>query len=264
MIKEKSKLKKEVFKISEGILASLTDLTLVFVNFGCALLTDPAFGRSLPHTLSEMDKRMEKINYASIKRAIIYARQKGWIKGDLEISKEGRERLENIFPEYSSPVKWKGDWYLVNFDIPKKLNRKRDILRENLKILGFGKLQDSIWISPYNFLGNVEKIVKEYFLTPYVIFSVSNQVGRIESKNLAEKIWGLSKVNELYQRFLFKFENKKNVSSFEVFFQYHNISSQDPCLPKELLPENWKGEDAYGLYSRITKNFSKNLLRSVS
>ena len=251
----KSKISKKVLKITEGLLSSLTDVILVFLNFAYEASVDHRVGRSLPYTISKLDKRMQKINYLTIKRTIIYARQKGWIKENLKVSEEGQKRLRNIFPEYSSPPRWDGNWYLVSFDIPEKLRLKRDILRENLKILNFGKLQNSIWIYPYNLMGDVERIIKEYDLTPYVILAISDKVGQIASKLLTEKVWKISEIHKKYQEFISEFANKENPSFSEVFFRYHSVLKNDPCLPKELLPSDWAGEEAYQLYLKIIKKF---------
>jgi len=163
--------------------------------------------------------------------------------------------LKGLFPEFSKIPSWDGNWYLVNFDIPERLRQKRDIFRENLILLGFGKLQNSVWISPYNFLGDVEKIIKELNLSPYIILAISDKVGRIESKILAEKIWKVSEIQKDYREFISQFGEKENPSPLEVFFKYHSILRKDPRLPKELLPEDWAGEEAYRLYSKITKKF---------
>lgn len=254
----RQKTNKKILEISEGLLRSLTDVILVFLNFGWEAFNDPRVGRSLPYTLYKMDQRMQGINYLTIKRAIKNAIQKGWIK-KLEITEEGQKRLKNLFKEYSSPPKWLGEWYLVNFDIPEKLRWKRDMLRNKLKEMGFGKLQDSIWISPFNLLAEVEKIINEYSLESYVILSISNRVGRIDSKKLAEKIWKTLEIQEEYQKFISEFEEKQNHSPIEATFCYHSILEKDPQLPKELLPDDWAGDEAYELYLEITKaRFLKN------
>jgi len=253
----KENFKKQIIKISEGLLSSLTNLILVFVNCGYEFITDPKTARSLGYGLYKIDKRMEKINYLTIKRAIKNAREKGWIKEDLRISREGKRRLENIFLKYSPPGQWDGSWYLVSFDIPEKLHGKRDILRENLKTLGFGKLQNSVWISAYNLLGDVQKIVKNYSLGPYVILAISSKVGQMNSKNLAEKIWKLSEIQNKYKRFIDDFKNKQSFSVPKLYFKYHNILRGDPFLPKQLLPETWKGKEAYKLYLRLTNKKKK-------
>lgn len=259
----KTKISKKIFEISEGLLTSLSDLVLFFLNYVWEVIVDPKVARSLPYGLAKMDKRMQEINYPSIKRAISYARQKGWIKEDLEITKNGQKRLKGFFPEYFLPPKWDGNWYLVNFDIPEKLRKKRDTFRDNLKILGFGKLQKSIWIYPYNLLGDVEKFAKENNLTPYLILSISNKVGRIESKILAEKIWKISGIQKEYQDFISEFKEKEKPSLFELFFRYHSILINDPRLPKELLPDDWVGDEAYELYSKLKKEIKSSLHKKL-
>lgn len=251
------KLKRKILEISEGLLHSLTDLILAFVNFGYQSIIDPRFGKSLPYTLAKFDQRMQKLNYLTIKRAISHAREKGWIKEDLSVTEEGQRRLKRIFPEYSPCPSWDGNWYLVNYDIPEKISRKRDILREILVSLGFGRMQNSNFISPYNFLGDVEKIVEELNLEPYVILAISNKVGREASKILAERVWKISEIQRKYLEFISEFKENDNPSYFEVFFKYHSILKQDSCLPKELLPADWAGEEAHQLYLKIIKKLTR-------
>lgn len=247
------KLKKQILNISEGILSSLTDVILVFFNYGYESMTDARFGRAIGHTLYKMDRRMQEVSYDIIKRAIKNAREKGWIKENLQVSKEGQTRLKELFPKHFSSSRWDGQWYLVNFDIPERLRQNRDILRENLKRLHFGKLQESIWISPYNFLGDVDGLVKEYSLTPYVIFSISDKVGQIKSKSLAERIWNLSEIQEEYQKFIEEFKENEIPSKMQAIFRYQKVLQKDPHLPKELLPEDWEGEEAHRLFLKISK-----------
>ena len=45
--------------------------------------------------------------------------------------------------------KWDGYWRIVIFDIPNKLSRTRESLRDLLRGIGFQKLQHSVWIYPY-------------------------------------------------------------------------------------------------------------------
>lgn len=252
----KSALRKKVLAMSEGVLSSLTDLALVFLNVGCELIVDPKVGRSLRYGMGRIDARMGRFNYESIKRAITHAREKGWIKG-LTISSEGKKRLEGVLPEYSRSRKWQGEWYLVSFDIPEVMRKKRGILRAALKMLGFGKLQNSVWISPYNFLGNIEKIVEENSLNPYVIMSVSNKVGRVDAKTLAERIWNLSRIRNLYREFMIEFGDKKDILAHKVFFKYQSVLTQDPCLPRELLPDDWLAEEAHNLCVKILSDYKK-------
>lgn len=54
--------------------------------------------------------------------------------------------------------KWDGKWRLVIWDIPEKRRNTRDLLRHQLKQLGFKRLQNSIWVSKKN----CTKLLKMY------------------------------------------------------------------------------------------------------
>ena len=46
--------------------------------------------------------------------------------------------------------KWDGKWRIVIFDISEKQRRGRNLIRRELKWLGFKELQKSVWIFPYD------------------------------------------------------------------------------------------------------------------
>jgi len=244
------KLREKVVELTYGVLGSLTDLALFFLISGYESITDPRFLRSLSYTLNKAQKIQDTIDALKMKRALDYIKEKGWVDEKLRVSEAGKQRMKGVFPLFPHYSSWDGKWYLVNFDIPEKFTRKRDILRENLKRLGFARLQNSVWISPYNFLGNVEKIIQEYELEPYVIFSVAPKVGPLEAKKLAGRIWDIKKNQEEYKVFVEKYAGKQHkFPLFEVINDYLRISKQDPQLPREFLPDNWLAEEAFKIYT---------------
>lgn len=54
--------------------------------------------------------------------------------------------------------KWDGKWRMVIWDIPEKRRKTRDLLRHQLKQLGFEKIQNSVWASKKN----CTLLLKEY------------------------------------------------------------------------------------------------------
>ncbi|MCK4781778.1 hypothetical protein KAS79_02520 [Candidatus Parcubacteria bacterium] len=244
---KRKEISKIVLKVSEGVFSSLVDLVL----WNAFYLSEVGFASGSPARLGRApfsaSKNLKKFNYLTIKRAMYNAEHKGWIKNDLTLTKEGRKRLQGFLPEYFEKRKWDGNWYLVSYDIPEEKKRFREILRENLKRLGFGKLHASLWISPFNFLEEAEEIVEEYNLSIYVILAVSDKVGREESRILANKIWNLKEINNHYQELIKKAQKKKPE---KMIFEYMSILSRDPQLPVELLPEDWQGEEAYLFFKK--------------
>jgi len=53
-------------------------------------------------------------------------------------------------------------WQMVIFDIPEKYRKTRNKFRVALKILGYQKLQLSIWVCPYDTLSETESLIKYY------------------------------------------------------------------------------------------------------
>lgn len=245
---------KKVLKISEGVLSSLTDLVLWNV-FYFAEISPLGYPTNLRKAGYFAHRDLEKFNYESIKRAFYGIKSRGWIKEDLTLTKEGKKRLENLIPVYFGKRKWDGNWYLTSYDIPEKRREDRDILRENLKRLGFGEIHASLWVSPFNFLAEVEEIVKEYHLSLFVILAISNKVGREESKILANKIWKLDQINRAYKEII---EKAKKKSPKSLMFGYISVLLRDPQLPSELLPEDWLGEEAHSIFGKYMFPVFKN------
>lgn len=58
-------------------------------------------------------------------------------------------RTEQLKLRVQNPKKWDGSYRLVIFDISEKRRRTRDFLRQTMSDVGFLRVQDSVWIFPY-------------------------------------------------------------------------------------------------------------------
>ncbi|OGG76586.1 CRISPR-associated endonuclease Cas2 [Candidatus Kaiserbacteria bacterium RIFCSPLOWO2_01_FULL_55_19] len=58
-----------------------------------------------------------------------------------------RRRLDLLV---NKPKKWDGRYRLVMFDIPEKRKKIREHLRFEMQEIGFLRIQDSVWIYPYD------------------------------------------------------------------------------------------------------------------
>jgi len=74
--------------------------------------------------------------------------------GLLRLTKNGRATLDRIdLFEYGLKKKkqrWDKRWRLLIFDIPEKKRALRDKIRRTLAVIGFMRLQDSVWLYPYD------------------------------------------------------------------------------------------------------------------
>lgn len=89
------------------------------------------------------------------------------------LTKEGQKkalRFKLDEMEIKKPAKWDGEWRVVIFDIPEKLKKAREVLREKLKELGFVKLQQSVFVFPYECEDEINFIMEVFQIRPFVRF----------------------------------------------------------------------------------------------
>ncbi|MGC9031462.1 MAG: PaaX family transcriptional regulator C-terminal domain-containing protein [Minisyncoccia bacterium] len=252
---------KRIKNITFGVLEKVSDL--IFVS--CVLLDEfiiyngENYGKKAKRINMKILGCNDSFSKKHLHKTFYNIKKQELINKDFKISKEGREKLNLILPQYYKKRKWDGYWYLVSYDIPERYSFYRKILKSTLEDLNFGLLHKSVWISAFNFLNRVQKIVEKYGLYRFVFFSKSCQLNKPSPQIIAERIWKLNNINKNYEDFIKKFKSEK-FSKRELIFRYLSILKKDPQLPLDLLPENWKGEEAFKCYKKICKNYKFILL----
>lgn len=253
--KKKRDIRKKVIRLTKGLISTLEDFVLIQLAIMDELTLHPV--ESLTQRIEHMEMRLDGYDPDNLYDTFYRAREKGWLDPDWKLTKEGWKRYKGVLPEYKKSSEWDGKWHIITFDIPESSKRKRDAFREKLKKLGFGKLQASVWISPVNYLANVESLVKFHRMEYWVIPSVTDKLGRDTSEELAERVWPIERINERYKNFIsrckmfFRKEKGYKVNKFGLLSEYLNILKEDPQLPRDLLPGDWQGKKAHKFYLKL-------------
>jgi len=117
-------------------------------------------GLVAPKVLGAM-KRLGFLPHKRQKETILSSKNKLIQKGFLEYNKRGELRITQkgrvclIKQTYLDRTKekrprWDKKWRVLIFDIPESRKMDRENLRHTLVGIGFMKLQDSVWIYPYD------------------------------------------------------------------------------------------------------------------
>lgn len=199
------------------------------------------------------------------------------IKNDLpyyRLTSEGQKKIQRDFPLMTMQKRvWDKKWRMVLFDIEETNKRIRERLRNKLRELGFGMLQKSVFISPYNVAQDFVEFVESLDLSEFIYVIQSSDILSGNVKSLAGKVWKLDKLNDEYKEIIKKIEEnalitisdrhkkintKINVQEKikmirEVRQKYLELIMKDPLLPKELLPGNWTGEKVRDLIKKLSK-----------
>ncbi|AKM84323.1 TPA: hypothetical protein DCZ46_03165 [Candidatus Campbellbacteria bacterium] len=115
-------------------------------------------------------------------------------KGDSEfikLTKKGDEligRYELGDLKIEKPKKWDKKWRVIIFDVEEKKRGLRDLLRSNLNRLGFVKLQNSVWVFPYECEELIFLLKTKIFIDSDVLYM---EVNRIENEKWLKEVFGL-------------------------------------------------------------------------
>lgn len=114
----------------------------------------------------------------------------------LRITTEGKKYLKREFPITALLKNWNKKWIIVIFDIKESLRKHRNQLRNKLKNIGFGMLQQSAWITPLPIGEDVKEIIAGFGLSDDVFILEVSDVLLGDPKLLANRVWGLDKLEE--------------------------------------------------------------------
>lgn len=253
-----------IIKKTNGLLSTITDIVLGELFLMWEMETGHA--RTIGQAALAIEKAhqdLEGFNSQRIKRAIRYLKERGLIEFVEEelflkpvVTKKGLERISTTFPRYEKVRPWDGSIYFIFYDVPEKERRKRELLYQLLKQLKTAPVQFSVWAALYNPTEILEKFQQEQALSGSLIVSCLGKRGYISGESRQDfvaRVFKLNKLNERYEDFVLKYRNAEGVDKLELMVDFYSILGDDPQLPFEILPDDWLGNEAFELFSELTK-----------
>ncbi len=76
----------------------------------------------------------------------------------------------------TQPKRWDGKWRIVSFDIAQARSAKRALLRHTLQEIGFERLQDSVWVFPYDCEDLISLLKADYGLGKEVLYIIADSI----------------------------------------------------------------------------------------
>lgn len=112
--------------------------------------------------------------------------------GFLELTDKGEkelERLENTDWKIDKPKKWDGKWRVLIFDIPEYRKSTRDKVRRTLISIGFVKLQNSVWVYPYDCEDTITLLKSDFKIGKDLLYMIAHS---IENDGQLRQLFGLT------------------------------------------------------------------------
>ena len=172
------------------------------------------------------------------------------------LTRRGQENMQKLFSYWRfQNQKWNGKWLIVVFDIPEKKKRDRDVLRNKLYELGFGKLQRSVFISPFNVYEDLVEFLESWGLAKEALVIESRKLWVEDEKEMVEQVWQISKIEKAYEKLIEKAE-EESVNIKDWINEYFDILASDPFLPHQLLPSDWVGDRVKMIFKKLAKKIN--------
>lgn len=135
-------------------------------------------------------RQKELINRARNRLVIagLLARDK---RNRLYLTAKGEAKLRQLELEehgFNKPKTWDGKWRLLVFDIPENRRNTRAKVRNTLNAIGFKRMQDSVWIYPYDCEDLITLLKTDFKIGRDLIYCIAEAV---ENDSVLRKQFGL-------------------------------------------------------------------------
>jgi phenylacetic acid degradation operon negative regulatory protein len=155
-------------------------------------------------------------------------------------------------PEQRWHRAWDGKWRMILFDLPEEQRATRHLLRQKLRVSGFGCLQRSAWISPDPLESLALELRALAVNAANLVLLDATPCGGESSADMVRGAWDFKRIEEAWQDLeahLAAIPDGSKPLNEESLGRWiakeRNLLQRcfrlDPLLPKELLPATYQG-----------------------
>lgn len=178
-IEEKGRRRRQKENIQRTLLAVVGVAGILAVT-----AVAPNVFQALPHIMGKDRYKLAFKTRTAVDRLIAKGYMRRVRKNEsvyLELTSAGRQHLLLEQARASSPAsarrkRWDGRYRLVMFDIPEKRKTTRDRLRLLMKNFGFMRLQNSVWVSPYDCEELISLVKAELRIGSAILYALVDQI----------------------------------------------------------------------------------------
>jgi phenylacetic acid degradation operon negative regulatory protein len=236
--------------------------TMTIIDDLLVLLDD-----ELPRDLETMHDAIRDRSKQTLSSTLARLLAKGWVervagrgRRRYRISTFGRRRVTELLDhiKHSATREWDGSWELVVFNIPERERKRRDTLRKLLVELGYGRLHNSLWLSPWSNRTLIQPFLEKAASDADVTLVQTGRLAPALSRRIAERFeWDWEALDRAYRHFIdearvfLRQRSKDAYTARRIVFHYSKILQTDPKLPVNLPSRVERSRDALALYDKL-------------
>lgn len=190
----------------------------------------------------------------------------------LRLTDEGRRWTQGgVDPLARWARRWDRHWRIVAFDIPESSTALRTRLRRRLHEHRFGWLQNSVWISPDPIDDFRARLNEKKIVPDSLMFLQATTIGGESSEAMVLAAWDFDALAKGYAAYLDILRLRPGVGhGLAAWFEWlatesrawRQIVRRDPFLPEVLLPQGYRGVEAWAARKEALAGFTAVLARS--
>jgi phenylacetic acid degradation operon negative regulatory protein len=168
---------------------------------------------------------------------------------------EGDRRIFSLGREPHRAELWTALWHAI----PEERRLERGRLARRLRFLGFGSVQDGMWISPHDREREVVALIDELKVGGYAGVMVGRPAAALDFRALVSRAWDLDALDERYRAFIDEFSIATATADEHEAFRlrtrlvhvFRRFPALDPELPDELMHAPRHRAEAVALFDRL-------------
>lgn len=152
---------------------------------------------------------------------------------------------------------WDHRWLFVFFNIPESQRKFRDVLRNRLANIGFGRVQNSVWATARDIQFEFDDLLTMKTIKDSITMLRPTLTEEDEQAMMKAFDWDWNTLNTQYEAFIERSQSflaKKQHNNYQaklLVYTYAKLLSQDPKLPSHLEPANYKRKKAHDYYRKV-------------
>lgn len=128
--------------------------------------------------------KLQRRSHDKLKSAVDRLIEKGLLvtdKDGIRLTGKGVKQLQKSSLAVARPRTWDRKWRIVIFDIPEHKKARRNLLRNMLTQIGFLRLQNSVWVYPFDCEELITLLKTDYRLGKEVLYMIVDKIERSAS-----------------------------------------------------------------------------------